>query len=709
MERVATPSPRLRRPHRPRGERRRGRCGGRARRPPAPAEAAPPLRPPESRGEVPEAARIADYRIDARLDDERHEIRGHAEITWHNRTNRSVGDLPFHLYMNAFRAEDTVWMRESRGSHRADSQSDDRAWGYIDVSAVRVLPRGPAGPSEGSEGEPATWREDPDPTTMSVTLPRPVGPGESVTLRIDFLTRLPHVFARTGYAGDFHFAGQWYPKIGVLDPERGWQAHTFTLNSEFFADFGDYEVTLDIPERFVVGATGVLVGESVDAGRRTLRYRAEMVHDFAWTADPDFVERRAEWRGIAIRQLLQPEREADAAAHFDAVIAALESMDRRYGPYPWSTLTIVHVPDDAGGAGGMEYPTLFTTSDILERRPWWGVIGLDERLSGVMTTVHEFGHQYFQGLLASDEFREPWLDEGMNTFSNGMVFEDWIGPSGWVVRLGDQAVAHPEVVRLSLLRGADLDPVASPADAYLAVNRGYGTIVYQKTAALMLTLRALAGNDAFDDALRAYALRWRFRHPEEQDLTAALVEGLGPTLTFPSGSPAPPVHMSVADFLDQALHGTESVDFALARVDNRRRLGDAGWHRDEHGALVGSDDPPKDQQKPARELDDAAIEGIVVVERRGGFRVPVELEIETTAGAVERLTWDGQGRYHVFTFPGRRLRRAELDPDHKLALEARRLDNLRYAPGEDPPAALADALGQTSEAVSLAILGGLAL
>ena len=677
---------------------------------PAPDAPAPaPLRPPELRGEVPDDARIADYRIDARLDAERHEVAGTAELTWRNRTARAVGALPFHLYMNAFRAEDTAWMRESRGTHRQSRQrgDDDGAWGYIDLRAVRLLP-GPGGPLAADQGETLTWREGPDPTVMTVDLPRPVGPGEAVTLRLDFLTKLPRVFARTGYAGDFHMVGQWYPKIGVLDPERGWLCHVFTLNSEFYADFGDYEVTLDVPERFVVGATGVREGESVEAGRRHLRYRAEMVHDFAWAADPTFVERAAEWRGVAVRQLLQPDFAADADAHFEAAFATLESMERRYGPYPWSTLTIVHAPEDADGASGMEYPTLFTTSDILPRDLWWRVFDLDERVSGLLTTVHELGHQYFQGLLASDEFSEPWLDEGINTFSNSMVFADWRGEAAWMLRLGPQAVSDPELVRLSLLRGVDLDPVASPADAFLEVNGGYGATVYRKTAAIMFTLRNLAGAAAFDDALRAYALRWRFRHPRGQDLVDALLEGLGPTLTLSSGGPGSAVTLDVAEFLDQALHTVEPLDFALARVDNRRRLGDAGYRRDEHGALVGGG-PRERADVPLRDLPDDAVEGVVVVRRQGGLRVPVELEVETEGGARERLLWDGQGRYHVFTFPGRRLRRAELDPDHKLTLEARRLDNLRYAAGEPAPPGLSAPVARSAEAVALAILGGISL
>ncbi|MEZ4454367.1 MAG: M1 family metallopeptidase, partial [Nannocystaceae bacterium] len=448
---------------------------------PEPAEA---LRPDEDRGSVPEEARIADYVIDARLDAETHTITGSLRLTWRNRTRTPVRTLPFHLYMNGFRSEDTAWMREARGSHRGERQEKDTkegAWGTIDLSRIVALGPPQPGGVQGGElrpGEPVplSWAEDADPSTMTATLPFEVGPEEAITVEIDFTTKLPKVFARTGYYKDFHMVGQWYPKIGVLDPIRGWQNHTFTYHSEFYADFGDYEVVLDVPAEMIVGATGILVGERElprgddDEGgaRKTLRYRAEMVHDFAWAAAPDFVEVRSEWRGIRIRQLLAPEYAGDADAHEAALVATLESMDHRFGPYPWSTITVIHPPDGAGGAAGMEYPTLFTSSPMLARSIWLRAFGLEERVSGLFTTIHEFGHQYFQGLLASDESREPWLDEGMNTFANALALADWgRAGGGWangegVLRLGAQEVVESDLIRLALLFYTDLDPVRSP-------------------------------------------------------------------------------------------------------------------------------------------------------------------------------------------------------------------------------------------------------
>ena len=203
----------------------------------------------------------------------------------------------------------------------------------------------------------------------------------------DIETQLPKVVARTGYADDFHMAGQWFPKLGVLEEEAGWQAHTFTTWSEFYADFGNYDVRLDVPAEMVVGATGIRTGEVTEGERKRLTYHAEMVHDFAWTADPDFVEHWGEYDGIRIRQLMMKEALPEAEAHMDAQLWTLESMEARFGAYPWSTITIVHPPPEGSGAYGMEYPTLYTTSPR-ERLPG-GFI--EERMSGIFTTT--FGCQ----------------------------------------------------------------------------------------------------------------------------------------------------------------------------------------------------------------------------------------------------------------------------------------------------------------------------
>ncbi len=692
--------------------------------PPKIPEPASALRPESLRGAVPSDARIADYRLDARLDADEHTIDGTALLTWRNTTSRTVTTLPFHLYMNGFRAEDTAWMRSSRGRHRDSALEKEGTWGYIDISSVRLLDFSPAalapdtaGPivvSDAIEHPGSTaptareleWREHADPSTMTVTLPHPVGPGQAVTVELEFLTRLPKVVARTGYADDFHAVGQWYPKIGVLEDETGWQAHTFTYHDEFYADFGNYLVTLDLPEHMVVGASGVRVAEeSLDSGRKRLTYSAEMVHDFAWFADPDFVEHHGEHHGVRIRQLMQPERLGDAEAHLGAQVAALDSYQARFGPYPWSTITIVHPPEGARGAGGMEYPTLFTTNDRKMIPEWLRASIFDERISGLLTTVHEFGHQYFQGMFAVREHLEPWLDEGMNTFSNYLAATDRLGDDAWVTRVFDRKLYISDFLRLTLRQKAFWEPIERPASAFDGVLGNYGATIYAKTAAVMVTLRNLVGAGDFDRALAVFSQQARFRHPRGEQLEAILVEQLGERVKLSAAS-RDAVFLDLRQYLDQALRTERQVDFAVLAIDNRRRLAAAGWRRGAGGQLEGGE-PPANLDTEIYDLPDEQVEGIVAVRRAGDFVVPVELRVELADGGVETRVWDGREPTAIFTFPGRRVEVATLDPDGKLLLEWRRLDNSALAADLWQDDGVSGPFGDLAEGFSLALLGSL--
>jgi hypothetical protein len=664
-----------------------------------------PLRPLPQRGVVPEDARVVDYVLTARYDETLHQIDGRARITWRNRGPVAVQQMPLHLYMNGFRSPDTAWMRQARGQHRGQRLDPKDPWGYVDVASVERVG------GEGSDGTPARTAlrhaEAEEPSLMTVWLDQPVRPGEVVELDVAFTTKLPRVFARTGFADRFVLAGQWFPKPGVLEPSGAWKAHPFTLYSEFYADFGRYEVELDLPGDLVAGATGILVSKEEADGRQRLRYLAEMVHDFAWTAGPDLVEAWGEHEGIRIRALVPRARADQAERHIAAQKAALASMEPRFGPYPWSTITLVDPPEGAEGAGGMEYPTFYTTSpDPAVPRPL-RALGFDARL-GSFTTIHEFGHQYFQGLLASDEFSQPWLDEGLNTFSNALVYIDWFGNDGgngpWIATIAGQPISLFDGFRLEQNERWYLEVTDQTAAAFSPLVGGYGPATYSKTALSLHTLRRLVGAAAFDAAMRTYAERFRFRHPTGRDLEATLAERLGERVTLGHDAQGQPIELRLPEFFEQALRTTRKLDFRVHKLVNQPVLGAVGLRRDEHGVLVGGDPPP---ERPPEGWSDDQLEGVVVVLRRGDFEVPVEIEVELADGTRERVLWDGRGRYRVLRWPGKRLRWASIDPDHRLLLEGERYDNTRYAESERPPATVSSALARVAEATALAIGGGL--
>src|SRR4029077_919378 len=248
------------------------------------------------------AARVVTYSIEVSLDSATHKLTGVEQVTWRNPSSDQVTELRLHLYLNAFRNSRSTFMRESGGQLR-DVDMPENGWGWIDLTKLALAdgtdllkPAAYDAPDDGNED---------DRTVIRVPLASPVGPGGEVRFTAAFTAQLPRVFARSGYAGDYHLVGQWFPKLGVYEPAGlrgrqagGWNCHQYHANSEFYADFGSFDVRITVPARFVVGATGRLQGKTPRPdGNVTWHYVQEDVHDFGWTADPSFVEVNGRFSG----------------------------------------------------------------------------------------------------------------------------------------------------------------------------------------------------------------------------------------------------------------------------------------------------------------------------------------------------------------------------------------------------------------------------
>jgi hypothetical protein len=571
-------------------------CRPHAQRPaplPAPApDGRPPLNKPG-----PLAPRIASYAIRAELDPAAHRITATETLRWRHTGVAPVASVPLHLYMNAFKDETTLFMRETGGRLRGLTARTDAGW--IEVESIVA---------GGVELRPGA-RFGADATTLDVPLPRPLAPGAELVLELRFTTQLPMAFARTGWTGAFHMVGQWFPKIGVLSIEgRGqrWHCDPFHGDSEFFADFGVYDVELTVPTTHRVAAAGVLVGaDELGDGRRRLRYRAEDVHDFAWMADPFMKVETARAGAVEIRLYHRPGHEAYVARHLEAARRTLETFGRLFGPYPYAILTLVDPPWDAALAtGGMEYPTLVTT-------------GGDADLPGThfaeIVTVHEVGHQWFQGLLASNEVDEAFLDEGVNEYANGLVLDDWFGADRSFLDLPGAHVGYVEEHRIGHDPRRLVTPIATPS--YLFAPGEYASATYSKMMLVLSTLEALAGRAEVVAALGRYARANRFRHPTRRDLVAAL----GPEWR---------------GFLDPALLGPGGVDYRIQSIG-----------------------------------DDA-----FTVENLGPVPAPAEVAVRLRDGQIRRERWDGAVGFRTFAVAAP-IAEVEIDPDGKVLLEHDRLDD----------------------------------
>jgi Peptidase family M1 domain len=598
---------------------------------------------------------VANYDIKARLVPATKTIEATETLAWTNDSGTAVSELPFHLYMNAFKNNRTTFMKESGGLHRGfKSGTDD--WGKIDVSRIGI-----AGGAD-LTGTMTFLRPDDgnpdDQTVMQVTLPAPVGPGERIVLEIAFATRLPKVFARSGYSGEFYMVGQWFPKIGVIR-NGAWDRHQYHANSEFFADFGAYRVEITVPEKYVVGATGRRESERKNAdGTKTLVHVQEDVHDFAWTACPDFVESRERFVlddppvDTEMILLVHKAHLKSRDRYALALRRALEFFSRSYGPYPYATVTLVDPAPGAAGAGGMEYPTLFTAGTTS-----WMPAGV--RMPE-MVTIHEFGHGYWYGIVASNEFEEAWLDEGINSYSEVKAMEKYYGEGRSMIDIGGMRLGDLASQRLRVIGSGRFDPVLKESWNYVN-GSSYGINVYAKAALMMLTLERWLGEDVMTRIMRTYYERWKFRHPTSEDFIRIAEEVSGRDLGW---------------FFDQTLRSPDKLDYAVSELSSREVNEPRGLFDIKRAEPVADEKAGKGRKAAAAKPK--TYRNLVVAARYGEWVFPQEVLVTFEDGRKVRENWDGKDRWKRFVYEGPvKVVSAEIDPDRKLLLDVNHLNNSR--------------------------------
>ena len=628
--------------------------------------------------------RVVHYDIDATLDPVKHAVSGREKLTWRNRSAVPVKSVYLHLYMNAFEGSGSTFFTEKRqreSGFRSGVDTKDGEWGHI---ALRGVSQGDAQVPwtfVQPDGGPAT-----DHTVVRFDLPTAVAPGASTTFDINFHTQLPRVIARTGYFGSFHLVGQWFPKIGVLElpGERGataprWNAHEMHLNSEFYADFGSYDVKLSVPKDYTVGATGERVGTPVEKdGMLTHRFVQGDVHDFAWTADKRTAKPIVDtWTGpgspqVTVTVLYPPEYAASAAPALKAAKDSLTYFSNTLGPYPYKTLTVVIPPYNAEEAGGMEYPTFFTAEGYANADP-----DTLNRYALDFVTIHEFGHGYFYGLLASNEFEEPMLDEGLNEYWDLRMLRD----RGQHIHL-----ANPLSRKLGFAPSFKVfeaerigTPRNDPADA-LGQNaydrlQGIGP-VYSRTATAMRDLEAQIGKEATERAFKEYYRRWKFRHPSVADLRETLAEVTGQ-------------RAAVEAVFAQQVYASTRVDDRIATFSSREELPLAGtrqagsaWVEDKQADIDKRVDTVRADWKKAHPDAKTGLGPYPwrteVLLRRQGAPVAQTLQVKFADGSVETVRWDANEPWRKFSWvkPAKAVS-AELDPQRRHYLDVSKLDDSR--------------------------------
>jgi hypothetical protein len=597
----------------------------------------------------PMSQRVVHYEIDAKYDAGKHTVDATEVLTYHNLTGVALDHFPFHLYQNAFQPNST-FVREAKIAGNRDTGYDKweaKEYGSEEIKSIEVAGQGDL-TSQLHYTQPDDGNKD-DKTVIDLPLRTPIAPGAYVQFKIAFHDQMPETQARSGWKRDFMLGGQWFPKVGVFW-HGAWNCHQYHAMTEFFADFGVYDVKLTVPQYEVVGASGVKVGEvSNSDSTKTVTYHGDDIHDFAWTVSPRYkVKEDGVYQGqmgpVQMRILMQPAHWSQAERHEKILRQSLEHFESWYGPYPYKTITLVD-PEPDSAAGGMEYPT-FITGDS----SWFMPEGahLPE-----LVVEHEFGHQYWYGMVATNEFEDAWMDEGINSYSEVKVLDSILGKSTSIMNLAGATMGEREEQRLGYIGVADLDPIAQKAYDYYNFN-SYGGITYGKTASVLLTLEGIIGEDTMNKAMRTYFMKYRFTHPTKEDFLKTIEEVSGKDLRW---------------YFNQAIYGSQVMDYRVSQVQSFP----VNWYEEK-----------KDSKKDDK---NTVYRSYVWVHRREDFVMPVEVEIKFDNGETIREHWDGASRWTKFEYEKKaKVVSAEIDPDHKIQIDRNDFNNSNTAEANPKPA-----------------------
>ncbi len=575
---------------------------------------------------------VVNYKIKAKLLSEEKLLKGEETIIWKNSTSKPTSEIYFHLYLNAFRNELSTFMR---GAGIGRFKRKDMEWGYCEIKELKI---------NGADLKEKLQYVQPDDgniydrTLAKISLEYPVNPEESLTISIIFESKLPKVIARSGYSRDFFMLAQWFPKIAVLR-EEGWNAHQYHRNSEFFSDFGTYEVEIRTPEKFQVVSSGVKINEWKEKGEIVRVFKQDKIHDFAWSASPNhriFEENfslKEPEVNTKILLFLDREHMIHKERYFNIIKKSIEFFSKNYGPYPYPTITVVDPPSYALQAGGMEYPTLITAGSF-----YWLPKGL---LSLELVTLHEFGHQYWYGMCANNEFEEAWLDEGINSYSEVKGMDEIFGEKTSVINILGFKLGDVDSQRLSYISIPSLDPIYKKSYEFFS-GGSYSVNSYAKSALMLLTLEKYLGKEVFSKIMREYFKRFQFKHPKTEDFIRTAEEVSEKELDW---------------FFNSFLFSEETIDYKVERVRTKKL------------------------KKPEGKMDmkfkeEGNWESEVVIVKEGSISFPVKIKILFEDDKKIEEFWDGKGKWKKFKYiKPVKVKSVEIDPEKIFLLDRNRFNN----------------------------------
>ncbi len=460
-----------------------------------------------------------DTKIDVRLDDQNHMLHAYEELEYTNNSPDTLKYIYLHLWANAYKHDRTQFAQQRDQQGNTDfyySKQKDR--GYID--SLQFMVDGVAVEHNSAENMPDICRID---------LPKELVPGGKVKITTPFKVKLPVVFSRSGHTGQAYYVSQWFPKPAVYD-RKGWHPIPYLDQGEFYSEYGSYDVKVTLPANYVLLATGncmtaeenawmdelahrdipkdTLKGRFPESARdvRTVHYHEDNVHDFAWFADKRYVVRKDTVTSPGTGELVTTWSAflAGDTVHGNKLNGYLKTAVTHYGkwvgPYPYKTIKAVF--GDMKSGAGMEYPTITL---------------LDQSAKSMLqtATIHEAGHNWFYGILGSNERDHAWMDEGMNTFYEQKTVRE----------LSKDTILHRTKFDETLLyyefAATHTDQaIEQPSQNFR--NANYGVDIYYKSNLMLMWLEEYMGEEAFGKGMKDYYNTWHHNHPYPEDFKACM-------------------------------------------------------------------------------------------------------------------------------------------------------------------------------------------
>lgn len=567
-----------------------------------------------------QSLKIANYDIEVHLDHKGKNASCIQKLNWKNTSPDTLRELRFYMYMNAFKDLKSTYLKNTRKMFGQDlNNRTEKEWGYIEVT--QAVDRNGNDLVQNQEYIQPNDGNALDKTVLSIPLEMPLLPGEVIELDMNFDVKLPRTIVRSGYGPrDFFLFVHWFPQVCVYEPKVdgnwGWNSHQFMPGTEFFSDFGDYNVEIYASDHLVIGGSGckTFSGKVLGTiGEQLVRFQAYDLIDFGWVAYPEYETYTSTYGDTDIEILMVPEHCAFADRYLKAIEQSLEYLEKHVGKYPYPKITVVDPPTHTLNSGFMEYPMMITGATAY---------GIPRSVRSVESLViHEFTHMYFMASLASNEKEEAWLDEGFVTYFEDRILDHYYGNQSSLfdvlgARSGNAQQSRNEYVSME---NPNLGKIARPGWEF---DGGFKPLIYAKTATAFKTMERIIGIDIMDEIIKTYFERHKFTHPKEADLRKIIKEVLEKnTSNFESDK-----------YLDQVLHATSSINFKMVDINNSTKT----------------------------------IEAI----REGNFEIGTEVLIMFKDGSSKTVNWKGSEKYFKHTFSSsKEVISAHIDSEQKIYLD----------------------------------------